>query len=394
VGFFSKYLFHKAKEAARPNDWDRRAQCDLGIGKPQINDPSCSSASLATPSVQGKSQVEDGTQLLDQIAAAVGRYVVLPEGAEIIVALWVAHAHALDAAQCSPILAVESPDMGCGKTTLLCVVGALSPMPLFVSDISSAGLYRTISSRRNTLLVDEADSTVLANSALRGILNSGHRRDAAQVVRADGIFSTWCPKVMAMIGELPDTLRDRSLKIGLRRKRRDEDVVPLDAAAVAALKQLAARMAAWTKSHQKELLSAHPTLPENITNRAADNWTPLLAVADLAGGHWPQKSRQAASTAVNSGADSSIGVALLSDIKRIFTAAGSDRIPTTVLVNTLASIEERPWPEWSRGRPMTATQLARLLKPYGIGPQTVRFGAQLAKGYLLIDFDDAFRRYL
>jgi putative DNA primase/helicase len=121
---------------------------------------------------------------------------------------------------------------------------------------------------------------------------------------------------------------------------------------------------------------------------------PLLAVADLAGGHWPQKSRQAASTAVNSGADSSIGVALLSDIKRIFTAAGSDRIPTTVLVNTLASIEERPWPEWSRGRPMTATQLARLLKPYGIGPQTVRFGAQLAKGYLLIDFDDAFRRYL
>jgi putative DNA primase/helicase len=75
-----------------------------------------------------------------------------------------------------------------------------------------------------SLLVDEADSFLGEKEELRGILNSGHTRDAAYVVRTVGDeheprrFSTWAAKAVAMIGHLPDTLADRSIIIPMRRR--------------------------------------------------------------------------------------------------------------------------------------------------------------------------------
>jgi Protein of unknown function (DUF3631) len=240
---------------------------------------------------QHQARVEQGDRLLDEIAAGLRRHVVMPDGAAEMITLWVMHGHAHDAAQYSPILALESPDTGCGKTTLLRVLAPLSPMPLFSSNISTAGFYRTIAWRIYTLLVDEADAFLRGNNELRGILNSGHCRQTAQVVRADGVFSTWCPKAVALIGELPATLRDRSLRVGLKRMRREEKVAPLDSEAVARLKQLGAQAAVWAKQHHDQLARANPAMPQMITNRAADNWLPLLAIADAVGGHWPKLAR-------------------------------------------------------------------------------------------------------
>jgi putative DNA primase/helicase len=346
-------------------------------------------------SAQPSAGVEQGDRLLDEIVAAVRRHVVLPDGAAEMIALFAVHAHAHDAAQFSPVLSLVSADSASGKTTLLRALAALTPSPLAASNVSMAGLYRTISWRKHTLLIDEADTFLLRNNELRSILNSGHCRDTAYVLRADGNFRTWCPKVIALIGELPTTLRNRSLRIALKRKRPDEKVAHLDGAALASLKQLGARVAIWTQQHHDRLAAANPAIPQAIINRAADNWAPLLAIAEAAGGHWPRLAREVAVKALADDRDEpSVGVALLSDIRTIFNAIMTDRIPTAALIKALASIEERSWSEWSRGRPITASQLARILRPYGIGPQTVRFGTDLAKGYMLLDFDDAFRRYV
>lgn len=149
----------------------------------------------------------DGTALLADIAETFAERVVLPEGAADVLALWVLHAHAHDAAYVSPILVLQSPEKQCGKTTTFTVLQTLVPRVLPTSNITSAALFRAVEKWRPTLLIDEADSFLRDNEDLRGILNSGHVRTTAFVIRTVGdehepkTFSTWGPKAIALIGK-------------------------------------------------------------------------------------------------------------------------------------------------------------------------------------------------
>ena len=385
-------IFHRSEGVTKPA-MPRPAGAD-SRNKPLANAGTVSPLRTWLPA-KLLSPVEDGFKLLDDITAAVRDHVVMPHGAAETIALFALHAHAHDAAQFSPLLAIRSPDSECGKTTLLRVLGKLTPSPLSVANVTAAGLYRTISWRKHMLLIDEADTILIGKNELRGILNSGHCRDSAQVLRADGTFNVWCPKAMALIGELPTTLRNRSLLVTLKRKRPEETVTVLDRAALARLQRLGERAAVWVAQYRDQLAAANPAMPPELTNRIADNWAALLAIADLAGGRWPQLARLVAvRCAAEARADMSAGVALLGDVRKIFLVIRTDRIPTTNLIEALNSMEDRPWCEWRGRQAITASQLAHLLKPYGICPKTIRFESFTAKGYLLTDFADAFGRYL
>jgi hypothetical protein len=137
-------------------------------------------------------------------------------------------------------------------------------------------------------------------------------------------------------------------------------------------------------------------MPATIYNRAADNWRPLLAMAELAGGDWPDRARQAV-IELSAAADDAVspGVLLLGDIRELFHRDPlGDALYTHEILHALQQDENRPWPEWKNGKPITSRQLAALLKPYGIKPRTVRRGAITDKGYKLDLFKDAFTRYL
>jgi hypothetical protein len=137
-------------------------------------------------------------------------------------------------------------------------------------------------------------------------------------------------------------------------------------------------------------------MPDGVVNRAADNWRPLLAIADAAGGKWPARARQAVQClgAAAAGDERSMRVLLLSDVRAIFTERRLDRLPSAELVEALVAIEGRPWAEWKAGKPITANGLARLLGPFGIKPGTIRTANSTPKGYQLAQFEDAFARYL
>ena len=136
-------------------------------------------------------------------------------------------------------------------------------------------------------------------------------------------------------------------------------------------------------------------MPDGLHDRAADNWRPLLAIADLAGGLWPDRAREAAKalSGVTDDADQDVRILLLSDIRNIFKQQGKDRLPTDLLLSKLNAMQERPWPEW-RGRPLTARGLARLLEPFGVKPKAIRVGDATPRGYLASDFEEVFARYL
>src|SRR5262249_19350632 len=244
----------------------------------------------------------DGAALLNAVRQIFRRYIVLPQGADIALSLWVLHAWTMDAGEISPFMVLMSPTKRCGKTSVLILIYFLTPRSELAANITASSLFRYIEELRPTLLIDEADSFVKDNEELRGILNSGHTKAAANIIRNVEIngehkprrFSTWAPKAIATIRPVADTLEDRSIVVQLQRKPPGAKVERLrrrDCDEFAALRNRAAR---WAADNFGALRDPDPQIPRELNDRAADNWRPLLAIADIAGGTWPQDARRAA----------------------------------------------------------------------------------------------------
>lgn len=341
-----------------------------------------------------------GETLLDELAGTFSRYLALPGGADAALALWTVHAHAHDASPVSPVLALTSPEKRCGKTTLLELLSAVVPRPLPASNLTAAVVFRVVEKWRPTLLVDEADTFLRRGDDLRGALNSGHRRSLAYFPRCVGDdyevrhFSTWAPKAIALIGELPDTLQDRSVEVRMRRRAPDEEVDRLRLDRLQELEPLRRQAWTWTREHEDALAAAEPSMPSGLHDRERDNWRPLLAIADVAGGPWPERAR-AAARALQEGErdDRSLGTRLLADVREILADHPSDRIRSKKLVDKLTALEEAPWSEY-KGRGLSAVSLANFLRSFDVSSKKLRFASGPYKGYEVAAFEDAFRRYL
>jgi putative DNA primase/helicase len=341
-----------------------------------------------------------GASLLRAIVRRMKRHIIFNDEAATAVALWIAFAWTHDAATHSPLLLVTSAEMNSGKTTLLGLISFLVPRSLSTVEVSSAVLYRAIEKWSPTLIVDEADVIFKQNPELRAVVNSGWTRGSGVLrchpeTHEPEIFSTFGPKAIGMKGKnLPDTTLGRSIVIEMRRKKSDErtdNFEHVDDDELITTRRLLAR---WAADNAKALIAARPVLPEGFQNRLAANWRPLLAIADVAGGEWPELARKVAKTLSNMEAESE-GTALLSDIKSIFATKAVDRLASADLVAALHALEERPWAEFGRGeKPISPNQLARLLKAFVIVPGTIRTSAGTPKGYKLETFQDAFERYL
>jgi hypothetical protein len=365
---------------------------------------------------------EPGWQVLDDVAGFIGRFVAFPKAAYLtLVTLWVAHAHAWAAAESTPRLAVLSAEKQSGKTRLLEVLELIVANPLFAVNCSPAALYRAVAEAAQTLLLDEIDAVfgpkAKEHEDLRALINSGHRRGAEvwRVVGEGGAmkakpFPVFCPVAVAGIGVLPDTLADRSVLVHMKRRAPGERVEPFRRRRVKPeADALRRRSASWAKRHLDALEAADPEMPATITDRPADVYEALFAIADEAGGTWPARAREAALEVEQEreNDESSWGVNLLADIERVFdgTDAGDDerrrpavdKLSSADLVDRLAAIEESPWGSLGKAhdKAIDARGLAYRLKPYGIRPHTIRLPLDhILKGYQRDDFTDAWRRYL
>jgi hypothetical protein len=348
----------------------------------------------------------DGAELLDSLVALLRRYVILPlRGAEVC-ALWVLHTFVFECFEYTPRLLVNSPDKRCGKSRLMRLVQALCRRPLSCEGASAAALFRAIDSYQPTLFLDEADTFLSGrnvNEDLRGVVNAGFQR-GGKVLRCVGddseptAFNCFAPVAIALIGRPPGTVEDRSIPIEMRRKatgERVEKFVPGQPLR-AQFSEFVQRCVRWAADNHTELRRAQPDVPTGIDDRAADIWVALLAIADRAGGRWPRLAREVAVDVMGGrdGADS-IGVRLLRDIRQMFVAADAERMSSAGIVAELVLLEDRPWPEYRNDRPITPSQLARLLKPFGVSPGTIRLeDGTTPKGYYRADFAEAWSRYL
>lgn len=350
-----------------------------------------------------------GHELLDAVSKYLGRFVAYPsEHARTAHALWIAHAHLMDAWESTPRIAFLSPEPGSGKTRALEVTETMVPRPVSMVSASAAYLFRRVGSDDGlpTILYDEIDTVfgpkAKDNEDIRGLLNAGHRRGAIAgrcVVRGKTIetedFPAYCAVALAGLGALPDTILTRAVIIRMR-KRAPAEVVESYRHRVHAPEGNALRdmLAQWASSIEGEIGHPWPTMPATIEDRNADVWESLLAVAHAAGGAWPELARVAAVTLVteSKGDRHSLGVRLLSDIRMLF--ADRDSMATEEIIKGLTSIDEAPWGEL-QGKPIDARRLARLLQPYGVSSITLRLdGAPNKKGYKRESLFDPWSRYL
>lgn len=343
-----------------------------------------------------------GARLLDDVHAALTRYVVLPspEAADAIV-LWIAATHAAPAWNCAPRLDVTSPVKRCGKSRLLDIIEATCHDPLLTVNISPAALVRSIGDDPPTLLLDEADTVFgpkadASHEDLRGILNAGHSRNRPYIRwdmmnRKTEHCPTFALAALAGIGDLPDTITDRSVVVKMRRRAPGEVVDRYrDRRDGAPLKQLGARLGSWVRSHLDELREAEPDMP--VEDRAADTWEPLIALAELAGGDWPARARKAAVVlTADDDTDTTLGTRLLADLRDVF--GNDDRLHGETILSALHKISEAPWGDYF-GRPMNARDLAKLLKPYEVTACDVKVGGVTKRGYRRERLHDAWSRYL
>lgn len=356
----------------------------------------------------------DGAALLDDVRMFLSRFVAFPSSAAAVATtLWTAHAHLIDASDNSPRLALLSPEPGSGKTRTLEVLDLLTPQAMHSLSASPAAIFRTLNVEQPTLLMDECDaifnrrgSSDDGSEDLRALLNAGHRKGAT-IPRCVGPrhdvvkFPVYAAVALAGLGDLPDTLMSRSIIIRMRRRAPGERVEPfrrrlheLDGV------NLNGRLAEWTNSVRFDIADAWPQMPAGVEDRPADVWEPLLAIADAAGGHWPDTARSACVELckVAESREASLGVRLLTDLRKVFGT--DDRLATETVLQRLHKLDEAPWADL-RGKSLDARGLARRLTPYGVRSHQFRDDGDKVRGYSIAgDGDgegglyDPWQRYL
>ena len=376
----------------------RKKAIDLYIAE-LINQKKIGGTTEIVTETEPASKSVSGNELLSAIRDELLKYIILPGGIAEPIAAWVVLTYSYDAFRILPMLGIVSPVKRCGKTTLLEILQGLTNKGLTASNISSAAVFRTIEKYSPTLLVDEADTFLKDNDELRGVLNSGHTRATAFVIRIEGEnhepvkFSTWAPKAISMIGALPDTLHDRSVVISLRRKAPGETVKRIDLDFENGCTKIRQACKRWADDNMDILRTRKVSVPITNNDRVTDNWMPLLAIGEVAGGDWP-KLLQKSMLGTLDGTDDSIGPTLLKDVQDIFESHSEKQIFSDYLVHLLNCKPESPWAEWTRGKALTQNGLARLLKPFKIRSKTMRMDKVVQKGYELDSFNDAFNRYI
>jgi hypothetical protein len=357
------------------------------------------------------------SDLLREIQQAVSRFMVLEDYKVTAVSLWILHTYFIQKPQelqlfdFSPILHITSPEPECGKSTLFDILERLVNNPFSTMGASESSIFRSIELHQPTMMLDEFDHFDVANrSPLLGILNSGFKPNGSVTRMAIGKsknwdevqhFSTWCPKVLCGIGNIPPTLQSRCITIKLRRKLASEKTESMNAVLRANpdyFVNIRRKIVWFVMTYENELCSKVFVPPSDLSDRLQNLWEGLLKLADFIDGgcgdvFFPAVEA-AKKIAQSARVDTpSLRIELLKDIKGYLADHPEEFVETNMLKADLVGMTDRPWNELP-GRPLTPHKIAELLKPFGIEPTQKRLNKQVVRGYERSPLQEAITRYL
>jgi hypothetical protein len=262
-----------------------------------------------------------------------------------------------------------------------------------------------------TLLWDEVDSIFgsrkasEANENKRALLNAGYERGvtAIRLERSAGGFKKisydpFCPKILAGIGWLPDTIVDRSIPILIHRRLKTQPCQKYRRQNRDNAKPLHDALEAWSKDDElKSLRERQPQMPECMTDRQEDIWEPLLAIADSIGGDVPRLVREAARALCSSDDDEELGhgIAYLVAIRKVI--GEQSRIRSADLIDGLWDADALPSRLLEDEKPnykKIGHWLSKFIMSYGgKRPRQLDFDGENARGYEAAELKEVFERY-
>jgi hypothetical protein len=351
-----------------------------------------------------------GNMLLDELAGLVDKHIVVDDHGKVAIALWTVLAYLVDVVDIMPNLAITSPEKRCGKSTLLELLMRLVRRPMPGVMLSPATVFRAIEKWHPTLLIDEADGLLKNgrgddNLELRSVINSGHTRAFAFVPRCEGEnhevrnFSTWSPKAIALIGRMPDSMADRSIHIEMRRKAKTDTIAKLRETQPGVFEELQQKIIRFVIDNGDAIKAVTPSFPPGLNDRAEDNWSPLFAIAEIAGGNWKDLAWRAA-VALSGDDDSADNFAtiLLRTLKQDFEDQGENHSSgfqsTTDICEHLNQDKEAPWQGAKFKNGMTEELLARRLHPYKVKSDRPFINGKKVRGFYWSKLNPVFERYL
>jgi len=384
--------------------------------------------------------------MLDSVAALIREFLVCDDHQLTVLTLWVLNTWIYHFFPTTPYLHIHSPEPECGKTTCLQLLKLLSCRPWISSGPAPAVLMQRLVAHEEELLrvasaikrwtttrdpacAPDSPEQAVKLKPLEVILlddyhhtfSSGERQpliamlcgsttDARVLCRLSGRRTAdlrfFSPKAFAGNGDLPRSLASRCIPIVLQRKRPSDPVRRLaDGHPSLAAAPLIRWLDEWSDEawNLLEEVSDPPPCIPNLTARQQDCAEPLLRLAAIVGGDWPEKAAIALDSLFNN-APAGDSLQLLADIRYVFTVCENPPyLSCRHLIGILASLENRPWTGWTTRQ---AKFLARLLRRHRITSRSLRLQQEdpsdspqdirrkVVRGYRLCDFQDAWERYL
>src|SRR5262249_16901556 len=238
---------------------------------------------------------------LPDLEALLRRVIWLPDDAHYpVLVIWALYTHVYHKFMHAPRLFIHSPVSNCGKSTLLSVLKALVRQGKIEVTPTQAIIFRQLDATHPTLMFDEADKYLHGgNSDVLAVLNAGHLEDSAEVSRCMGddheveTYNVFGPLAFALKGrELPHDLANRCIRIAL--VRAPKRTHSLDVTLKTELRAWHVEFVKWANVNGRDLGDVVLELPDDLINRGADNWRPLLTVAKAVGGDWYERIMAAA----------------------------------------------------------------------------------------------------
>src|SRR5437870_4116837 len=374
---------------------------------------------------QGMDDVEpwpdpvDGAAVLSEVVAKNAEFLVIKAEEFDAIALWDALTHCFQAFDFCPYLRPKSAEKRCAKTRVQDVNAPMSGTPVVATSLRPETLFRLLEKYHPAVYLDEAHLYIKQSDDHQAVCNGGFQK-GKPVWRCVGDnhdpepFDIYGPKCLASIGDLSDTIEDRAIVIEMIRKPRGQHVRPWvrgERIERYELRPIRRKLNRWCLDNAEALREADPEIPhalQDANDRAVDIWRPLFAIADVAGGDWPERARRAAVMltlrAVES-APETAGSQLLRNVHTIFYPPKSTSNPTgkspdvmsiAALCGKLNFREDWLWKTYSHGNELTQYTLKKLLAGYGLKSKQKRHPGtgRRERGFWRDELDPVFERYL
>ena len=355
--------------------------------------------------------------LIERIETYIQDYVTLADPTYALpIALWVIGTYCYPSFDAYPYLVITAPTKRSGKTRLAEMISFCCSNPRNFAALTGPTLFRCIGEEKPTIIFDESESlSSEAAGTMRSVLNVGYRRgQTIPRTTAGGIkeYETYCPKIFILIGDVFDTLRDRSIVITMKRaetrKRFTFEAAREEGKVIREL------ISETVKLHHGNITKAftdHTGLPF-LMDRDEEIWTSLFCLCEVfAKGRLAELQAAASDMAAEKTGESKKYINLkaaedaatddeyakkaLSDLFTLFVMNGKV-IRTDDVIDGLKKIPTAPWRKF-RGDGITAHDLANLLNRFGVRPVRIAVGSgrgnqKFYRGYKRADIEKAMNK--